>query len=909
MAKKNDNKFLQGNEKLPVKMTRPYTLEEIEELKRCKNDILYFAENYFYIVNLDDGKQKIKLYDAQAEAIQKIINNRRTVICASRQIGKLLSIDTPIPTPSGWKELKDIKDNDMIFDWYGNPTRVIKSHPVTFSPQAYKITFSTGETLIAGEEHEWFTQTHPERKRKCSGSVKTTAEIYKKVFCGAKKEPNHRIPIKYSIKYQEKNLPIDPYLFGLWLGDGSSAQNRITCGKQYIEEMQNNHLKKYDCRYALDKFPKTTTTIHLNSIDGIPFITHIKNLNVFKNKHIPEIYLTSSCEQRMELLRGLMDSDGYINKKGTCTFYSTSIQLINDVRELVNSLGISTNITHKIGKIKQQTFKKCYKLTFTTSKKVFKLDFKNSRLPIEETSRRNKYIYIKNIEPVESVPMKCLTIEHPEQMYLVGKTFIPTHNTTLMTVVCLWLALFTPNYSIAILANKEEIAKEILERIQLAYEEMPNFIKSGVWEFTKEKVSLTNGSKIYVSTTSESGIRGKSVNLLFIDEFAHIRKEIAEPFYYSIIPTLSSSKKSKLVIVSTPNGVNNKFYNIFSDAEQGRTDWAHIKIYWHQVPGRDEAWKKETLDSIGHDERMWSQEYDLHFLEDGASAINMSLLENLKKNCAIPKITFDNGDYKIWEEPKPNRIYCIGVDAAEGIGQDNSVAQILDITDPHNIIQAGIFATNRLQPYLFAEKLNQIARSWGRPFLCIERNGSGGQIIDALKEVHGYDNIVHYSMKNDKRGVYQNLGIFCHQNSKHTGIMNLKYYMEHLRCIKFNDLDTLKEFETFIRKENGTWKARENFHDDRVMSLIWALIILEPDIARRYLDIMAVDEAGKIKRIADPNQGIANYNLEYKKQNADLISPSASLMPIIYQKGFSPILDAPDPFTTNTVNGWTIVKK
>ena len=480
---------------------------------------------------------------------------------------------------------------------------------------------------------------------------------------------------------------------------------------------------------------------------------------------------------------------------------------------------------------------------------------------------------------------------------------------TLMTVVCLWYALFTSDFNIAILANKEDQAKEILERIKLAYEEIPNFIKAGVWDFTKEQVKLTNGSKIFVSTTSADAIRGKSVNLLFIDEFAHVRKEIADDFFKSIIPTLSSSKKSKLVIVSTPKGVENKFYEIFSNAEKKKSNWEYIKIFWHQIPGRDEAWKKEQLEAIAYDMSMWNQEFDLHFLEDGTSALNGAILEALKNMCRVPDFTYDFGDYQIWTEPKPDRIYSIGVDAAEGVGQDYSVAQILDITDPKDIRHCATFATNRLQPYVFAEKLNQIARAWGRPFLCIESNKEGSQVIDALWEVHKYDNIITYTMKNDKRSAYQKMGIFCHSNSKYTGITNMKYFVEHLQAVKIYDINTVKEFETFVRKENKTWAAKKGYHDDRIMSFIWALVLLEKEIAEKYLDILEYDETGKPCRIADPNQELANMSF-YNQDNVatNYTKSGGAPLPMFFQKGNAMFNYKEYDMKNYADNGWAFVR-
>lgn len=896
MAVKNKGKFLNNNENLPVDAEIEYTLEYIEELRRCKEDIFYFAENYFYIINLDEGRQKIKLHDAQKRAIRKIVDNRFTVICASRQIGKLLALDTPVPTPNGWTTIGELKDGDVIFDWYGNPTKVIKAHDIQYSKQAYEIEFSNGEKIIAGEEHEWFTQTHQERRNNSEGTVKTTQQIFDTLFTGkSEPEPNHRILIKHQIKYDTKQLPIEPYLLGAWIGDGCSNKNEITCGKVDFQEMYDINLSNINKTFR-DDYKRGTFGIKIQKDQNeISFKKHLENLNLLKNKHIPDIYLQSDENQRLELLRGLLDTDGHINKAGVIQFYTIHAKLAEQVKELVYSLGIQCKITSKIPKIKEREYNRCYIVTFKTEKPVFKLVRKLERLKTIKREKvihnRNKFIYIKNIKPIDQVPMKCITIEHPEQMYLIGKTFIPTHNTTLMTVVCLWYALFNKDFNIAVLANKEDIAKEILERIKLAYEEIPNWLKAGVWVFSQETVKLANNSKIFVSTTSQDSVRGKSINLLFMDEFAHVRPEIADDFFKSVMPTISSSKKSKLVAVSTPKGASGRFYDIFSNAERGgkvknvRGTWAYEKIYWHEIPGRDEEWKQEQLELIGYDMKMWNQEYDIMFLDDGVSVIDPQLIERMKSGCAMPQFTFDFGDYIMWEEPQKNHIYAIGVDVAEGVSQDYSVANVLDITDPLQIRQVAKFASNKIQPMVFAEKLNQIARSWGRPFLCIERNKEGGTVVDVMYNTHKYDNIVSYTMKNDTRGVYQQMGIFCHQNSKYTGIMNMKYFVEKMEAVTFKDIVTVKEFETFSRKENKTWGAKKGFKDDHVMSLIWALIILERDICEKYLDVLEYDDNGKPIRIADPNISLANELLEGGIVNTAYAKLGGNPTPTFFNRG------------------------
>jgi hypothetical protein len=868
---KKADKFLGGNESLPININVDYTVEQASEMQKCMDDIIYFAENYFYIVNLDKGRQKIKLFDAQRDAILGILDNRLTVICASRQVGKAEPLDTQLPTPNGWTTLGELKDGDMVFDWYGNPTKVLKVHDTLYNRDCYELTFSNGEKLVADADHEWFTQSRAERRHNSEGSVKTTKQILDTLLVGQKApEPQHRIPIKHCVNYPEKDLLIDPYLLGAWLGDGTSGNNCICSGGDDFDDMYNNALshienKTYSIRDMSGK-PSHYKPVYIIRIqrekDNIPFTTKLKTLNVFKNKHIPIDYIQSSVDQRLALIQGLMDTDGHIEKRGICQFYTIIQEMAEQVKEILYSLGIQCNITSKIPKIKDKEYSRVYSVTFKTQLPVFRLKRKLEKLHEIKRDKvennRNKFIYIKEIRQVPSVPVKCITVEHPEHMYLVGKTFIPTSNTTLLTVVCLWLSIFKKDYQIAILANREEQAKEILERIKLSYEELPNWLKTGVAEFTKEVLKLVNGSKIFVSTTTESGIRGKSVNLLFVDEFAHILQQIAEPFFKSVMPVVSSSTTSKVVLVSTPKNSTGKFYEIFRDAELGKNNWNAVRIHYSQVPGRDEAWKQQQLAAINHDMDLWNQEFELHFLENGAIALNKNIIEDLKAMCRDADFAFEEGEYLLWKEPKPGRIISIGVDVAEGKGGDYTVAIILDITDPMDIELCGIFASNKINPWVFAEKLNQIARSWGRPFLCIENNADGGTVIQALLEVHGYDNIVTYNMENDKRGYYQKPGIFCHQNAKNLGIQNMKYFLEIRRGVSIYSSTLVSEFESFIRKTNRIWGAKPGHHDDHVMALTWSLILLEKRLAEQYLEVHEYDDTGKPLIISDPNQHLAD---------------------------------------------------
>jgi Terminase large subunit, T4likevirus-type, N-terminal/Terminase RNaseH-like domain len=551
-----------------------------------------------------------------------------------------------------------------------------------------------------------------------------------------------------------------------------------------------------------------------------------------------------------------------------------------------------------------EEYKKCYNDIFYFAEKYFFIVTEEGRHPIK--------LYPAQKDAIKDIMDNKKTIVCASRQ--VGKT-------TLMTVVCMWLALFSrrSDYRIAILANKEDQAKEILERMKLAYEEIPNYLKSGVVDFTKEKVKLKNGAEIFVSTTSGDAIRGKTVDLLFVDEFAHVRKEIAEPFFKSVIPTLSSRKSAKLVLISTPNSTDNKYYEIYSQAERGYdiktkkpSGWKAVRIHWSQVPGRDENWVKEQQEAIGHDMDLWNQEFELKFLEQGSSSLNADVIEKLKLGCSLPKFNKFPGlwddEYRVWKEPVPGNIYVFGIDSAEGVGKDNSVCQILDITDLTNIEQVAKFSSNRLIPVLFAEKVFEILQMWGRPFLCIESNKEGSLVLNELLNVYKYDNIVHYNMENDKLGYYQKPGIFCHSNSKSEGITNLKYWVEHLQVVKLNDMETVKEFETFVRRDNKTWGAKKGYNDDHYMALLWGLLLLTNKLANKYLDVIETNDIGKPSIIRDPNADLALDAFYSPRKTQSLNRSDNDPMPTIFQFGYNNSMqsEVTDTVAAYLSNGWRL---
>jgi hypothetical protein len=455
------------------------------------------------------------------------------------------------------------------------------------------------------------------------------------------------------------------------------------------------------------------------------------------------------------------------------------------------------------------------------------------------------------------------TIKLYESQKRVLRSFVSNRNvivcssrqigkSTMLTVFSLWMICFHDDYRAAIVANKETTAINIFKRIRLAYEQLPNYIKPGVKDYGKTGMTLGNDSSIVVSTTTATSVRGDSLNCVLLDEAAHIEPHLIEEFWSSVIPTISSGKKSKILVVSTPKGVGNKFYEIYSGAESGKLKtWKAEKINWWDFPGRDEEWKQSQIELLGSEEK-FLQEYNNTFLDDAASAVGASVIERFKKDKKPAIWTSEDEEYTVYEYPDKECLYVVGVDVGEGIGRAASVAQILDVTDIQHIKQVAVYSSSKIEPYHFANKLSIIGQSWGLPPMLIERNNCGAQVIDAMFHNYNYEKIVSYSKvsKQDRYNNTRNLGVHSHTNIKSDGIQNMRYWVNHLQVVHINDPNTISEFETFVRFPNGAFRKKsDNFFDDRIMSLVWALFILEPEICQQYFEIVEFDMQHKPLRI------------------------------------------------------------
>tara|TARA_R110000737_G_scaffold173353_1_gene198818 strand:+ start:189 stop:1937 length:1749 start_codon:yes stop_codon:yes gene_type:complete len=428
---------------------------------------------------------------------------------------------------------------------------------------------------------------------------------------------------------------------------------------------------------------------------------------------------------------------------------------------------------------------------------------------------------------------------------------------TMMTIYILWQACFNNDQRILLVANKEATAIEIFQRVRMAYEELPNWLKPPVKEYAKTSMTLENGSRIGITTTTGTAARGQSVNCLVIDEMAFIESHLVDEFWKSVFPIITSSKKSKVFVCSTANGTDNLFYKLYTGAVEGTNSWDHDKIKWNEIPGRDEAWAKDTKTALGSADA-WLQEFECEFIHSGESTLDDELFEEMMQKVSKPKIVLDEGHYKIWEEPDDTKLYVAGVDISEGVGVDASVIQILDITDLRDIKQVAVYRNNTIPPLEFTNRVYKILRNWGSPLALIERNNCGAQVVDRLATDLGYEKIVSYGNANaHRRNVMR--GMIAHTNTKYKGVLNMRYFMNEVRTVHINEEETVMELRNFVRYPNGTWKARAGFHDDRVMAILYSLFILEKEITERFFEIVEEDDMGKPVVIEPMDFGIEYF--------------------------------------------------
>ena len=388
---------------------------------------------------------------------------------------------------------------------------------------------------------------------------------------------------------------------------------------------------------------------------------------------------------------------------------------------------------------------------------------------------------------------------------------------TITSAACiLWYTLFQDAKTVAILANKTSAAREVMNRYQGMFENLPLWMQQGVKTWNKGDVELENGSKVFTAATTASGIRGKSVNWLYIDEAAIIPNTVAEQFFASVYPTISAGQTTKILLTSTPLGYNH-FWKFWNEAEKGVNGFEPMFIPYTEIPGRDEEWAEEQLKMLG--ELKFNQEVLCNFLGSSNTLVNAHTLGAMS---SIDPIYMKDG-LDIFEDPIPEHTYVMGVDTARGIGGDYSAFTVVDATSvPYKLVAK--YRNNKIPPMLYPNIVNKVARDFNNAYVMIEINDIGQQVADILHAELEYDNILTTSKDTNKQylspgfGRATQMGVRMTKQVKRQGCFTLKSLMEEKKLLIF-DADTISEFSTFIEKM-GTWMADEGYFDDLVMSLV-----------------------------------------------------------------------------------------
>jgi hypothetical protein len=409
--------------------------------------------------------------------------------------------------------------------------------------------------------------------------------------------------------------------------------------------------------------------------------------------------------------------------------------------------------------------------------------------------------------------------------YTICKMPRQVGKTTTVAALLLHYVLFNENYSIAILANKLSQAREILGRIQLAFEHLPKWLQQGVIEWNKGYIEIANGSKILASATSSSAIRGTSQNLIYLDEFAFVPNHMQEQFFQSVYPTISSGKTTKVVITSTPNGMN-MFYKLWKDSEEGRNDYQRIDVHWSDVPNRDEAWKAETIRNTS--EEQFRQEYDCEFLGSSSTLIDGIKLRNL--TYSIPLKTTEH--VSLYAEPAQSRSYIIVADTSRGIGEDYCAFVVFDVTEfPYRVVAK--YRNNKISTLLYPNFIYQFAKLYNNAYVLVESNDVGKQVADILYYDLEYE-YMFYTANDPKTGQHISagfkgnavLGVKTSRAVKRIGCSNFKTIVENDK-FEVNDYDLLQEMYRFSAK-GDSYEAEEG-HDDLVMcSVLFSWLIQQP---------------------------------------------------------------------------------
>jgi hypothetical protein len=460
----------------------------------------------------------------------------------------------------------------------------------------------------------------------------------------------------------------------------------------------------------------------------------------------------------------------------------------------------------------------------------------------------NNYIKIVSVDegliPFEIYPFQEKLIKNfHSHRFNICKMPRQSGKSTTVVSYLLHYVVFNDNVNVGILANKASTAKDLLGRLQKSYENLPKWMQQGVQVWNKASLELENGSKIIAASTSASAVRGMSFNIIFLDEFAFIPNHIADEFFSSVYPTISSGKTTKVIIVSTPKGMNH-FYRLWHNAERGRNEYIPTEVHWSEVPGRDAVWKAQTISNTS--EQQFQQEFECDFLGSSDTLISSAKLKSLIFEDPIQK----NKGLDVYFNPIEDRSYFITVDVARGTENDYSAFIVFDITEfPWRVVAK--YKNNQIKPMLFPSIINDVAKAYNQSYILVEINDIGEQVANILHFDLEYENVLMCAMRGRAgqivgqgfSGSKSQLGIKMSKTVKKIGCSNLKTLIEDDKLI-FSDYEIISELTTFIQK-NHSFEAEQGANDDLAMCLvIFAWLVVQPyfkemtdnDVRKRIYD-------------------------------------------------------------------------
>ena len=409
-----------------------------------------------------------------------------------------------------------------------------------------------------------------------------------------------------------------------------------------------------------------------------------------------------------------------------------------------------------------------------------------------------------------------------------------TGKSTTVVSYLLHYAIFNDSVNIGILANKASTARELLARLATAYENLPKWMQQGILVWNKGNIELENGSKILAASTSASAVRGMSFNILFLDEFAFVPNHVADAFFASVYPTITSGKSTKVIIVSTPHGMNH-FYRMWHDAEKNANEYIPTDVHWTEVPGRDSEWKRQTIANTS--EQQFKVEFECEFLGSVDTLIAPSKLRTLVYDAPKTK----SAGLDVYTDPIRNHDYIVTVDVARGVGNDYSAFVVTDITTfPHRVVAK--YRNNEIKPMMFPNIIWEVAKSYNSAYILCEVNDVGDQVAAILQYDLEYQNLLMCSMRGRAgqivgqgfSGKKTQLGLKMSKTVKKVGSLNLKTMIEEDKLI-INDYEIISELTTFIQK-NNSFEAEDGCNDDLAMCLVIYAWLVAQDYFKELTD-------------------------------------------------------------------------